>query len=125
MVRAAPTFRGRNRKSGRAIAKIFVSPVGFDSHTTFNPNEKFLAAAVESVIAQVYENWELILIDDGSDMTGVAALLEKMRQSDARIQTGSQVHGGISSALNAGLALAKGEWIALLDHDDLLETDAL
>ena len=92
---------------------------------TFNPNEKFLAAAVESVIAQVYENWELILIDDGSDMTGVAALLEKMRQSDARIQTGSQVHGGISSALNAGLALAKGEWIALLDHDDLLETDAL
>ena len=73
---------------------------------TFNPNEKFLAAAVESVIAQVYENWELILIDDGSDTAGVGALLEKMKQRDARIQTSSQVHGGISSALNAGLALA-------------------
>lgn len=92
---------------------------------TFNPNEKFLAAAVESVIAQVYENWELILIDDGSDTAGVEALLEKMKQRDVRIQTGSQAHGGISSALNAGLALAKGEWIALLDHDDLLEPDAL
>ena len=92
---------------------------------TFNPNEKFLAAAVESVDAQVYENWELILIDDGSDMAGMDALLEKMKQRDARIQTGSQVHDGISSALNAGLALAKGEWIALLDHDDLLEPDSL
>ena len=92
---------------------------------TFNPNEKFLAAAVESVIAQVYEDWELILIDDGSDTAGVEALLEKKKQRDVRIQTGSQAHGGISSALNAGLALAKGEWIALLDHDDLLEPDAL
>ena len=46
---------------------------------TFNPNEKFLAAAVESVIAQVYENWELILIDDGSDTAGGGALLEKMK----------------------------------------------
>jgi len=92
---------------------------------TFNPNEKFLAAAVESVIAQVYENWELILIDDGSETAGVEALLEKLKQRDARIQTGSQAHVGISSALNAGLARAKGEWIGLLDHDDLLETDAL
>jgi O-antigen biosynthesis protein len=92
---------------------------------TFNPNGEFLAAAAESVIAQVYENWELIVIDDGSDTAGVGALLEKMKQRDARIQTGSQVHGGISSALNAGLAVARGEWIALLDHDDLLEPDAL
>ena len=92
---------------------------------TFNPSEKFLAATVESVIAQVYEDWELMLIDDGSDTAGVEAFLEKMKQRDVRIQTGSQVHGGISSALNAGLALAKGEWIALLDHDDLLEPDAL
>lgn len=92
---------------------------------TFNPDEKFLAAAVESVIAQIYENWELILIDDGSDRAGVGALLEEMMQRDARIQTRSQVHSGISSALNAGLALAKGEWIGFLDHDDLLEPDAL
>jgi len=114
----AAKLTGQSRRfSYRPLVSILVP--------TFNPNEKFLAAAVESVIAQIYEKWELILIDDGSDMAGMGALLEKMMRRDARIQTRSQDHSGISSALNAGLALAKGDWIALLDHDDLLETDAL
>src|SRR5436190_67421 len=92
---------------------------------TFNANQRFLTDAVESVIAQTYENWELILIDDGSSDTRVRGLLEKLGQGDARIQTGFQDHSGISSALNTGLARACGDWIALLDHDDLLEPDAL
>src|SRR6266566_4410626 len=92
---------------------------------TFNADERFLMGAVESVIAQAYENWELILIDDGSSDTSVRGLLENLGQRDARIQTGFQDHGGISSALNTALARARGGWIALLDHDDLLEPDAL
>jgi O-antigen biosynthesis protein len=92
---------------------------------TFNPDDEFLTAAVESVIAQAYENWELILVDDGSTDTRVRGLLQKLRQRDPRIQTGFQAHGGISSALNTALARACGDWIALLDHDDLLEPDAL
>jgi glycosyltransferase involved in cell wall biosynthesis len=92
---------------------------------TFNADERFLMGAVESVITQAYENWELILIDDGSSDTRVRGLLENLGQRDARIQTGFQDHGGISSALNTALALARGGWIALLDHDDLLEPDAL
>src|SRR5216110_788897 len=68
---------------------------------TFNADERFLMGAVESVIAQAYENWELILIDDGSSDTRVRGLLEKMRQGDARIQTGFQDHGGISSSHRA------------------------
>jgi glycosyltransferase involved in cell wall biosynthesis len=92
---------------------------------TFNPNDQFLRAAVESVIAQAYENWELILVDDGSSDPRVRALLKILGQRDARIQIGVQEHGGISSALNTGLARARGDWIALLDHDDLLEPDAL
>src|SRR5438477_8940783 len=92
---------------------------------TFNADERFLMGAVESVIAQAYENWELILIDDGSSDTRVRGLLENLGQRDARIQTGFQDHGGISSALNTALARARGGWIALLDHDDLLEPDAL
>src|SRR2546430_8005404 len=92
---------------------------------TFNPDDQFLTAAIESVIAQAYENWELVLIDDGSSDPRVRGLLEKLGQRDARIQTGFQDHGGISSALNAALSRARGEWVALLDHDDLLEPDAL
>jgi glycosyltransferase involved in cell wall biosynthesis len=92
---------------------------------TFNPNDEFLMAAVESVLAQAYENWELILIDDGSSDSRARALLKNLGRRDARIETGVQEHGGISSALNTGLARARGDWIALLDHDDLLEPDAL
>ena len=92
---------------------------------TFNPNDEFLTAAVESVIAQAYENWELILVDDGSGDSSARALLKNLGRRDERIQIGIQEHGGISSALNTGLARARGDWIALLDHDDLLEPDAL
>ena len=92
---------------------------------TFNPNDEFLTGAIESVIAQAYENWELILVDDGSSDSRARALLKNLGQRDARIQIGGQEHGGISSALNTGLARARGEWIALLDHDDLLEPDAV
>lgn len=92
---------------------------------TFNPDAEFLTAAVESVIAQIYENWELILSDDGSTDANTHPLLESVRQRDSRIRTTCQSHGGISAALNTALAMAKGEWIALLDHDDLLEPDAL
>ena len=92
---------------------------------TFNPNDEFLTGAIESVIAQAYENCELILIDDGSDDSTARALLKNLGRRDARIQIGGQEHGGISSALNMGLARARGDWIALLDHDDLLEPDAL
>src|SRR2546430_12018613 len=55
---------------------------------TFKPDEKFLTAAVESVVAQAYENWELILIDDGSSDTRVRGLLKKLGQHDDRIHTG-------------------------------------
>src|SRR5205807_6126406 len=82
---------------------------------TFNPNDEFLTAAVESVIAQAYENWELILVDDGSSDSRVRALLKNLGRRDARIQIGVQEHGGISSALNTGLVRARGDWIALLD----------
>src|SRR5438445_12868785 len=82
---------------------------------TFNPDDQFLTAAVESVIAQAYENWELVLIDDGSSDPRVRGLLEKLGQRDARIQTGFQEHGGSSAALNAALSIARGEWALLLD----------
>lgn len=122
----------RHRISWEEAAKLseqsrtfFYRPLVSILMPTFNPDDQFLGAAVESVVAQAYENWELILIDDGSSDPRVRTLVESFRERDARIHTAFQDHGGISSALNAALSRARGEWISLLDHDDLLETDAL
>ena len=57
---------------------------------TFNPNDEFLTGAIESVIAQAYENWELILVDDGSGDSRAYALLKNLGHRDARIQIGVQ-----------------------------------
>jgi GT2 family glycosyltransferase len=92
----------------------------------FNTPVDWLGEAVDSVLAQVYENWELILIDDGSTLPGTLELLADLRQRDRRIVVVKREStGGISAASNTGLGHARGEWISLLDHDDLLEPDAL
>ena len=92
----------------------------------FNPTVAGLEEAIDSVLAQAYENWELILIDDASTDARTVAALPDLTKRDERIRfTRREKNGGISAASNAGLALAKGEWVGFLDHDDLLEPDAL
>ena len=92
----------------------------------FNTPPAWLSEAIDSVVSQAYENWELILIDDGSTRADTLELLSGVESRDRRILLVRQASsGGISSASNAGLAHARGEWISLLDHDDLLEPDAL
>jgi O-antigen biosynthesis protein len=85
-----------------------------------------LEEAIESVLAQAYENWELVLIDDGSSDADLLRALPKLAARDRRITLKSLgKHEGISAALNQGLALARGEWVAFLDHDDVIEPDAV
>lgn len=92
----------------------------------YNPEPSWLRDTIESVRNQVYENWELCLADDGSTRTGVRTLLEEYARKDSRIKvTFVEKNGGISSASNAALALATGEFVGLLDHDDQLTPDAL
>lgn len=92
----------------------------------FNTPAPWLIAAVGSVLAQIYSRWELILIDDASDEVETIAALADLAGRDERIRLlRLQTNSGISAASNEGLAAAKGDWIALLDHDDLLEPDAL
>jgi glycosyltransferase involved in cell wall biosynthesis len=85
-----------------------------------------LEQAVESVLTQAYENWELLLIDDGSTDPDLLRVLPYLAACDRRIILASLgKHGGISAASNRGLELASGEWVTLLDHDDVIEPDAL
>ena len=86
--------------------------------------EKALDRAITSLCAQTAEDWELIAVDDGStDRTGAA--LDAWAGKDTRIQVLHQANGGVSRARNAGIAAAKGEWLAFLDADDELPEDAL
>ena len=92
----------------------------------FDTPVPWLREAVESVLAQVYENWELLLIDDGSTATDLPRALPALAARDRRIcLVRLESHQGISAALNKGLELANGEWVTFLDHDDLLEPDGL
>ena len=85
-----------------------------------------LEEAVQSVLTQAYENWELLLIDDGSTDPDLLRILPHLAGRDRRIVLANLgKHGGISAASNRGLELARGEWITFLDHDDVLEPDAL
>ena len=92
----------------------------------FNTPALWLDKAVESVLRQVYENWELVLIDDGSTLAETVELVPTIARRDPRIVVVRRENtGGISAASNSGLERARGEWISLLDHDDVLEPDAL
>ena len=92
----------------------------------FDTPVSWLGEAVDSVVAQVYENWELLLIDDGSTAADLLHALPALTARDGRIHlVRLESHQGISAALNKGLDLASGEWITFLDHDDVLEPDAL
>ena len=92
----------------------------------FDTPVPWLREAVESVLAQVYENWELLLIDDRSTDADLLRALPALGARDGRIRLVSlESHQGISAALNKGLDLANGDWVTFLDHDDVLEPDAL
>jgi GT2 family glycosyltransferase len=93
----------------------------------FNTPVAWLTECVESVLAQVYEKWELILVDDDSTDPEMLQVLRELGARDSRIVLAKDEteRGGISAASNRGLVLAEGEWVGFLDHDDVLEPDAL
>lgn len=90
--------------------------------------EIFLRELIESVKAQSYENWELCMADASpkEPESGVERIVYEYAKEDKRIiYRRLPENGGIAENTNAGIAMASGEWIALLDHDDLLAPDAL
>ncbi len=92
----------------------------------YNTPQKLLDDAIGSVVNQIYPNWELCIADDRSSASHVRRSLEKWQRSDVRIKVVYRSENGhISHATNSAFALASGEWIALLDHDDILREHAL
>jgi GT2 family glycosyltransferase/glycosyltransferase involved in cell wall biosynthesis len=93
---------------------------------TYNTNPQWLIEAIESVRKQLYPYWELCIADDASTDPSVRSVLERYATQDPRIKVVfRQTNGHISAASNSALELANGEYIAFLDHDDLLAEHAL
>lgn len=93
---------------------------------TYNTPVAMLKAALESVVAQTYDNWELCVADGASTSPELRELLQVWAHKDERIKLKFLAENqGISGNSNDALALARGEWIALLDHDDELAPHAL
>ena len=86
--------------------------------------EKYLDACVKSVLNQTYQDWELILVDDGSpDKCG--EICDQYARVDARVRVVHQKNGGVSAARNAGLDVATGEHVVFLDSDDMIHPQLL
>ena len=92
----------------------------------YNPEPAFLRKAIDSVIAQLYPNWELCIADDASTDPEIRTILEGYARSDRRIKVVYRPQNGhISAASNSALELVRGEFVALMDHDDELSVHAL
>ena len=80
--------------------------------------EKYLSRCICSVLKQIYENIEIILVDDGST-DGSAKLCDEIACTDGRVRVIHKSNGGLSDARNAGLDIAEGNYIAFVDSDDV------
>jgi GT2 family glycosyltransferase len=121
--RATPEQLAAMREGARAFAlKPLISVI----MPVFDAPMTWFEQAVDSVLAQAYEDWELIIVDDGSTDTGLRQHLRALDGRDPRMHVlHSDTNRGISAALNSGIEQARGEWLGFLDHDDVLEPDAL
>src|ERR1700712_5711992 len=84
--------------------------------TVYN-SERYLAEAIESILNQTFRDFEFIIIDDGSS-DGSLALLKTFAELDPRIRLISRPNTGIVKAVNDGVALARGRYLARMDSDD-------
>ncbi|HEY1944484.1 MAG TPA: glycosyltransferase [Roseiarcus sp.] len=110
----------------RHIADLASTPLISVVMPVYNPPIAFLRQAIESVMAQSYENWELCIANDASPDPEVARTLDKIAAADKRIKVlHRKKNGNICAASNSALELATGEFVALMDHDDILHETAL
>jgi GT2 family glycosyltransferase len=92
---------------------------------TYKSDLRYLRKAIESVRRQHYPDWELCIVDDGSEQPELLAELRRQAKADPRVKFEATENRGISGATNAALAMCEGEFVGFLDHDDELTPDAL
>lgn len=92
----------------------------------YNANLEWLSEAIESVVSQISDNWELVCVDDGSECDAVISLVQEYVKKYENIKyIRLSKNSGISSATNVGISESSGDYIAFMDQDDILEPDAV
>ena len=81
--------------------------------------DRFLSETIDSVLSQTYKNFEIIIVDDGSTDNTYQVLSHYIERFDPRVQYSYQKNQGVATARNKGFALARGQYIAFLDQDDV------
>lgn len=82
--------------------------------------EAYLPRCIDSVLAQTLADWEIVLVDDGSP-DGSGCICDEYAAKDSRIKVMHQENAGVSSARNAGMDIASGEYLAFIDSDDFID----
>lgn len=104
-----------------ALESVFSKPLVSIIIPLYN-SEKYISATIESVISQQYTNWELIIVDDGSQDNSLSIAT---KYASDKIEVISQKNKGASAARNLGLKNSKGSFIQFLDADDLISSDKI
>jgi tetratricopeptide (TPR) repeat protein len=113
------------RRMADAVRSLSYQPLISVIMPVYNVSKSFLNEAIRSVLNQIYPHWELCIADDASTQPHIKPLLEEYAK-DARIKlVFRQENGHISACSNSALSLATGEFVILLDHDDVLAPEAL
>ena len=121
----------RSKEPSETECRLFIEQLRYRPRFSvivpvFNTDAVTLRAMLDSVLDQVYPHWELCLANDGSTEIQVRTILDEYQSRDSRIWVLHRPQTGhISAASNSALSLATGEFVALLDHDDLLDRFAL
>jgi GT2 family glycosyltransferase len=118
--------RGRLLEMQTEISQFSYKPKISIIMPVYNTQEKWLRVAIDSVVNQVYSDWELCIVDDASTKKGVKKILDSYRGKDRRIKIRYLNENlGISGASNQALTMTSGDFVGFLDHDDELTRDAL
>ncbi len=126
-IRKFDTLTAEKRRKIQQKIKLFkYRPLISILMPVYNVEEKWLRLCIESVLRQLYENWEFCIADDYSLSPHIRRVLEEYAEKDSRVKIVFRAaNGHISAASNSALEMATGEFIALLDHDDELAEHAL
>ena len=125
-IREVEGRRGGRDGAEARLARLGARPLVTVITPVYRPRPGFLERAIRSVRDQSYPDWELVLVDDGSGSPEIEAVLRRASREDARVRWDAfPENRGISAASNRALALARGDFVALLDHDDELAPGAL